>query len=173
MVRKSWIFCCTPSGWPKTAGDAATIVNLDGFILSHMIEPMMMPEKEEVDGICPLQSGPSLDPRQPITMGPVACPMSTRNQESHDEALKAAKPIIIDAWKTFGDQFGRYYSRWKPTRRKRRLPSDHHGEHLETAMTPSMSCAPRQVGGVGAPALVATVPAESSSMRSREPGRSA
>jgi pyruvate ferredoxin oxidoreductase alpha subunit len=88
-----------------------TIVNLDGFILSHMIEPMMMPEQEEVDRyLPPYHPTRRLDPNKPITMGPVGMPdVYTESKKAHDEALKAAKPIIVEAWKAFGDQFGRYY----------------------------------------------------------------
>jgi len=87
------------------------IVNLDGFILSHMIEPMMMPEQEEVNRYLPPYSPVRrLDPNHPITMGPVGMPdVYTESKKAHDEALKASKAIIIEAWKTFGDQFGRYY----------------------------------------------------------------
>jgi pyruvate ferredoxin oxidoreductase alpha subunit len=114
------------------------IVNLDGFILSHMIEPMMMPEKEEVDRyLPPFNPTRRLDPRQPITMGPVGMPdVYTESKKAHDEALKAAKPIIIDAWKTFGDQFGRYY---KPVETYKAEGADYllitMGSISETAMT--------------------------------------
>jgi pyruvate ferredoxin oxidoreductase alpha subunit len=89
-----------------------TIVNLDGFILSHMIEPMMMPEQDEVNRYLPAYKPRlRLDPEHPITMGPVGMPdVYTESKKAHDEVLKAAKPIIVDAWKAFGDQFGRYYN---------------------------------------------------------------
>jgi pyruvate ferredoxin oxidoreductase alpha subunit len=89
-----------------------TIVNLDGFILSHMIEPMMMPEQDEVNRYLPAYKPRlRLDPEHPITMGPVGMPdVYTESKKAHDEALKGAKPIIVDAWKAFGDQFGRYYN---------------------------------------------------------------
>jgi pyruvate ferredoxin oxidoreductase alpha subunit len=88
-----------------------TIVNLDGFILSHMIEPMFMPDQEEVNRYLPPYSPlRRLDPDHPITMGPVGMPdVYTESKKAHDEALKASKPVIIEHWKTFGDQFGRYY----------------------------------------------------------------
>jgi pyruvate ferredoxin oxidoreductase alpha subunit len=87
------------------------IVNLDGFILSHMIEPMMMPEQEEVNRyLPPYKPLLRLDPQNPITMGPVGMPdVYTESKKAHDEALKGAKSVIIEAWKAFGDQFGRYY----------------------------------------------------------------
>jgi pyruvate ferredoxin oxidoreductase alpha subunit len=88
-----------------------TIVNLDGFILSHMIEPMFMPEQEEVNRYLPPYIPlRRLDPDHPITMGPVGMPdVYTESKKAHDEALKASKSVIVEHWKSFGDQFGRYY----------------------------------------------------------------
>ena len=87
------------------------IVNLDGFILSHMIEPMMMPEPDEVRKyLPPYQPKLRLDPQNPISMGPVGMPdVYTEAKKAHDEALKAAKPVILEAWKEFAELFGRTY----------------------------------------------------------------
>ena len=87
------------------------IVNLDGFILSHMIEPMMMPEPDEVKKyLPPYQPKLRLDPQNPISMGPVGMPdVYTEAKKAHDEALKAAKPVILEAWKEFAELFGRTY----------------------------------------------------------------
>jgi pyruvate ferredoxin oxidoreductase alpha subunit len=87
------------------------IVNLDGFILSHMIEPMMMPEPDEVKKyLPPYQPKLRLDPQNPISMGPVGMPdVYTEAKKAHDEALKASKPVILEAWKEFAELFGRTY----------------------------------------------------------------
>jgi pyruvate ferredoxin oxidoreductase alpha subunit len=87
------------------------IVNLDGFILSHMIEPLILPDKEEVDRyLTPYKPKLRLDPQNPFTMGPVGMPeVYTESKKAQDEALKASKPVILETWKEFGDQFGRYY----------------------------------------------------------------
>jgi pyruvate ferredoxin oxidoreductase alpha subunit len=87
------------------------IVNLDGFILSHMIEPMLLPDKDEVDRyLPPYKAVRRLDPSNPVSFGPVGMPdVYTESKKAQDEALKAAKPVIIQAWQEFGDQFGRYY----------------------------------------------------------------
>jgi len=89
-----------------------TIVNLDGFILSHMIEPMILPDKEEVEKyLPPYQPKLRLDPNDPLTMGPVGMPeVYTESKKAHDEVLKASKAVIVEAWKEFGDLFGRYYN---------------------------------------------------------------
>jgi len=87
------------------------IVNLDGFILTHMIEPIILPDQEEVDRyLKPYEPQMRLDPRNPFTMGPVGMPeVYTEVKKAQDEAFKASYPVILEAWKEFGDQFGRYY----------------------------------------------------------------
>jgi len=87
------------------------IVNLDGFILSHMIEPMMMPDPDEVKKyLPPYQPKLRLDPQNPVSMGPVGMPdVYTEAKKAHDEALKASKPVILEAWKEFAELFGRSY----------------------------------------------------------------
>jgi pyruvate ferredoxin oxidoreductase alpha subunit len=87
------------------------IVNLDGFILSHMIEPMILLDKEEVDRyLPPFKPKLRLDPKEPITMGPVGMPeVYTESKMAHDEPIKGSKAVIIEAWKEYGDLFGRYY----------------------------------------------------------------
>ena len=87
------------------------MVNLDGFILSHMIEPMILLDKEEVDSyLPPYQPKLRLDPKNPVTMGPVGMPeVYTEAKVAHDEALKNSLPVIIEAWKEFGEKFGRTY----------------------------------------------------------------
>lgn len=87
------------------------IVNLDGFTLSHMIEPIKILDQEEVDRyLPPFQPQMRLDPENPVTMGPVGMPeVYTEAKKAQDEAIKNAKPVIIEAWKEFGDLFGRYY----------------------------------------------------------------
>ena len=101
------------------------IVNLDGFILSHMIEPMMMPDQDEVKRyLPPYQPKLRLDPQNPITMGPVGMPdVYTEAKKAHDEALKASKPVILEAWKEFAELFGRTITRWRLTGAKMRTPS--------------------------------------------------
>ena len=87
------------------------IVNLDGFILSHMIEPIIMPDKEEVERyLPPYKAKIRLDPQNPMTFGPVGMPeVYTEVKKAQDEALKASKAIILEAWEEFERQFGRKY----------------------------------------------------------------
>jgi pyruvate ferredoxin oxidoreductase alpha subunit len=87
------------------------IVNLDGFTLTHVIEPIEILEQKEVDRyLPPYQPQMRLDPKNPVSIGPVGMPeVYTEAKKAQDEAIKGAKPVIIEAWQEFGDLFGRYY----------------------------------------------------------------
>jgi pyruvate ferredoxin oxidoreductase alpha subunit len=87
------------------------IVNIDGFTLSHVIEPIEMFDQKEVDRyLPPYRPLMRLDPANPITMGPVGMPeVYTEAKKAQDETIKGAKTVIIEAWEEFGDLFGRYY----------------------------------------------------------------
>jgi pyruvate ferredoxin oxidoreductase alpha subunit len=88
------------------------MVNMDGFILSHMIEPIMLPDPAEVKSyLPPFVPKLRLDPKKPVTIGPVGMPdVYTEAKKAHDEALKGSKSVVVEAWKEFGDKFGRYYN---------------------------------------------------------------
>jgi len=87
------------------------MVNLDGFTLSHMIEPIWLPDKEEVDRyLPPYKPKLRLDPRNPMTFGPVGMPeVYTEAKKAQDEAMNGALPVIVEAWKEFEKLFGRAY----------------------------------------------------------------
>lgn len=87
------------------------IVNLDGFILTHVIEPIEFLEQEIVDRyLPPYQPLYSLHPDHPLTIGAFSTPaLYTETKKAQDEALKEAMPYIIKAWQEFGDLTGRYY----------------------------------------------------------------
>jgi pyruvate ferredoxin oxidoreductase alpha subunit len=99
----------------RTAEDANVLlpvqVNMDGFTLSHMIEPIFMPDKAEVQNYLPAYKPQlRLDPANPVSMGPVGMPdIYTEARKAQDEAMKNSKPHIIKAWDEFGKQFGRHY----------------------------------------------------------------
>ena len=87
------------------------IINLDGFTLTHVIEPIEILDQKEVDRyLPPYQPQMRLDPENPISIGPVGMPeVYTEAKKAQDEAIKSSKPVIIEAWQEFGDLFGRYY----------------------------------------------------------------
>ena len=88
------------------------IVNIDGFTLSHVIEPIELPDQEDVDKFLPpFKPRYKLDPRRPITMGPVGIPeVYTEAKVAHDMAMKKAKRYILKAWDEFAEIFGRKYN---------------------------------------------------------------
>lgn len=86
-------------------------VNFDGFTLSHMVEPIFIPEKAEVEAFLPpYRPKLRLDPENPISMGPVGMPdIYTEARKAQDEAFNATLPVIKEIWKEFGQKFGRNY----------------------------------------------------------------
>ncbi len=88
------------------------MVHLDGFHLTHVIEPISFPEQSEVDKFLPPNQYPlPLDPDKPVTMGDFGPPyVYTEAKKAQEVNLEAAKKVILECWKEFGDLFGRYYS---------------------------------------------------------------
>jgi pyruvate ferredoxin oxidoreductase alpha subunit len=87
------------------------IVNLDGFILSHMIEPHMLLDDEEVARfIPPFVPRHRLDPDNPVTMGDFAMPdFYTEVKKGQEMALRDARAVIDKGWQEFADLTGRKY----------------------------------------------------------------
>lgn len=87
------------------------MVCYDGYILSHTVEPVDIPEQKEVDDFLPPYSYPfTLDPEKPVTMGAVGTPpyyMEFRYML--DQALLASKRVIEEVGEDFGRRFGRRY----------------------------------------------------------------
>ena len=88
------------------------IVNMDGFILTHVIEPHLLMTQEEADRFLPpFKPLNVLDPNHPVTMGDFAMPdMFTEIKAAQEAALRASRPTIDQAWKEFGEITGRHYN---------------------------------------------------------------
>lgn len=88
------------------------IVNLDGFSLSHMIEPIEYWTQEMVDGYLPdFEPVHRLHPDNPVTMGALGMPDTfTEAKKAQNETLLGSKPVILDAWKDLEKTCGRRYS---------------------------------------------------------------
>ena len=86
-------------------------VNIDGFQLTHMVEPFEMPSQEEVDEFLPpFVPHATLHPSKPVTMGAFA--MSdyfTEIMKAKDEAVKASKKVVQQVFDEWGKKFGRPY----------------------------------------------------------------
>ncbi len=87
------------------------IINMDGFILSHVIEPFEMIEQEKIDQFLPpYQPLYRLHPDRPVTMGAFALPsIFAETKKAQEVAIRSSIPKILDVWKAFGEMTGRYY----------------------------------------------------------------
>jgi pyruvate ferredoxin oxidoreductase alpha subunit len=87
------------------------IINMDGFILSHVIEPIELIEQGKIDQFLPpYQPVHQLHPDHPVTMGAFALPaIFAETKKAQEEALRSSMPKILDTWKAFGEVTGRHY----------------------------------------------------------------
>jgi len=88
------------------------MVHLDGFHLTHVIEPIIFPEQSEVDQFLPPNQYPlPLDPDRPVAMGDFGPPIIyTETKWAQEVRLRASKKVILDCWQEFGKAFQRHYS---------------------------------------------------------------
>lgn len=87
------------------------IINLDGFTLTHVIEPLEIESQEDIDSFLPPYNPPvRLDPDRPVTIGPVGFPeIYTEIKKQQNEALLGAYSVINEVWGEFAKTFGRRY----------------------------------------------------------------
>jgi pyruvate ferredoxin oxidoreductase alpha subunit len=87
------------------------MIHLDGFHLSHMVEPIDFPDEKEVaEFLPPLDYPLPLNPSKPVAMGDFAPPaIYTETKWAQEINLEKSKAVILDVWKQFGEKFGRHY----------------------------------------------------------------
>jgi pyruvate ferredoxin oxidoreductase alpha subunit len=87
------------------------MLNFDGFILSHMIEPIEMLSKEEIATFLPVyEPQQRLDIDAPISMGPVGMPeVYTEAKTAHEVVMRKSMGPICEILDEFGQKFGRSY----------------------------------------------------------------
>jgi len=89
-----------------------SMVCVDGFILTHTVEPVDVPSEEEVDEFLPeYQPKHSfLDPEHPMSLGTFTDP-NYYMEARHDMevAMERAKDVIRSVNKEFAEKFGREY----------------------------------------------------------------
>jgi pyruvate ferredoxin oxidoreductase alpha subunit len=86
------------------------MVNLDGFQVTHLYEPVEVYDQKMVDEFLPPYKPLfRLDPKDPVTMGALAQPeyYTEARYMVHDAQMKA-KPVIEEVARDFGKKFGRY-----------------------------------------------------------------
>jgi len=88
-----------------------TIINMDGFILTHVVEAMEFPDQEMVDKFLPPYHPLfHLTPAKPVTMGAFAMPeIYTECKMAHQMALTNSYDHILNVWKEWGNLTGRHY----------------------------------------------------------------
>jgi pyruvate ferredoxin oxidoreductase alpha subunit len=93
-----------------------TIINMDGFILTHVVEAMNFVDQELVDKFLPdYLPRHQLDPKNPVTMGAFAMPeIYTEVKMKHQATLMDSYDHITKVWNEWGDLTGR---RYKPVER--------------------------------------------------------
>jgi pyruvate ferredoxin oxidoreductase alpha subunit len=86
-------------------------VNMDGFQLTHMVEPIIFPDQEEVDRFLPAYIPyATLHPDKVVSMGTLGMPeIYAEAQKSKNVAIVNSKKIILAVWKEWEEQFGRKY----------------------------------------------------------------
>jgi pyruvate ferredoxin oxidoreductase alpha subunit len=87
------------------------MINIDGFIVTHVIEAVEYWEKEQVKKYLPdFKPVNVLHPDKPITMGAFGLPgIFSEAKKNQDEALLASRSIITKAWNEMAGIVGRTY----------------------------------------------------------------
>ncbi|MEN6554604.1 MAG: pyruvate synthase subunit PorA [Methanobacterium sp.] len=89
-----------------------SMVCVDGYYLTHTVEPVDIPTQEEVDEFLPpyKPTHSYLDPKDPMSLGTFTDP-NYYMEARHDMevAMEGAKDVIRDVNKEFAEKFGRKY----------------------------------------------------------------
>jgi pyruvate ferredoxin oxidoreductase alpha subunit len=87
------------------------MVHLDGFTLTHVVEPIIFPEQAVVDNFLPKNRFPlPLNPDRPVAMGEFAPPfIFTETKWAQEVNLRNSKKVILQVWNEFNKSFGRQY----------------------------------------------------------------
>jgi pyruvate ferredoxin oxidoreductase alpha subunit len=87
------------------------MLHFDGFILSHMVEPIELLSRDDVKSWLPdYVPQQRLDIDNPISMGPVGVPeVYTEAKMAGEAALRDSYGPICETFNSFGEKFGRTY----------------------------------------------------------------
>jgi pyruvate ferredoxin oxidoreductase alpha subunit len=87
------------------------MVHLDGYSVTHVIEPIIFPEQAEVDKYLPKYKFPlPLNPDKPVAMGDFAPPfIFTEAKWAQEVNIRDSRKVILQAWDEFNKAFGRKY----------------------------------------------------------------
>jgi len=92
------------------------MVHFDGFHVTHVTEPVILPEQEEVDRFLPKFHYPfALHPDNPMTLGAFAPPdIYSEAKVAQEMAIRKSKAVVTKGFAEFGDIFGRCYHPVEP-----------------------------------------------------------
>ncbi len=85
-----------------------SMVCLDGFTLSHVYEPVNIPDQKDVDGFLPAYRPQHavLDPKQPLTLGAIGFPSHYMEfRKSQSDAIANSAKVIGEVYKEFSKMF--------------------------------------------------------------------
>ncbi len=87
------------------------MLHIDGFIMTHVIEPVEFWEEDQVkDYLPPFEPVHRLHPDRPVTMGAFAMPiLYTEAKVAQDMAIRSSLPKILEAWEEMEKVVGRRY----------------------------------------------------------------
>lgn len=87
------------------------MVCMDGFVITHTIEPVEVPDSEQVKKFLPpYKPKIVLDPGRPLTLGAYADPSTyTEFRYENEQAMQRALEVIKGVDKEYGKLFGRGY----------------------------------------------------------------
>jgi pyruvate ferredoxin oxidoreductase alpha subunit len=87
------------------------MVNLDGFTLSHVTEPLLLPEQGEVKKYLPPYTYRlALNPDSPTSHGGFGLPeIYTEVKFAQEMALRQSRSVLDRGWKEYSEIFGRDY----------------------------------------------------------------
>ena len=88
-----------------------TVIHIDGFHATHVIEPIFLLDQETVSRFLPPYVHPNpLDPANPLTMGCFAAPnLYTETRKALDTAVRNSRKVIDETWEKFSTLTGHRY----------------------------------------------------------------
>jgi len=91
-------------------------VNMDGYVVTHSVEPISLLEDAAVDKfVPPRRPGLKLDPNQPVTFGTLTLPdYYSEFKRQQEEAMRMVPETFAEVTKEFAEVSGRRYDRFVP-----------------------------------------------------------
>jgi len=91
-------------------------VNMDGYVVTHSVEPIALLEDDAVDKfVPPRQPSLRIDPKKPVTFGTLTLPdYFTEFKRQQEEAMRMVPEAFAEVTKEFADVSGRHYDRIVP-----------------------------------------------------------